>query len=232
MSASSFLRGGVTLIAMTIALQVMWVQQGYSQVAAPRVVTADETTGLVHDFTSAMDSGFGPVCATANEDLAACFGTPYDVSSALINPAFVANGGIVGVNLCDTLGDTCALDGRNTSNTISDQLYLSVGAQNAAAATNSLTWCWDSDLEPNVNVCQDQITVSRANLSLVLEPDLGFTDLTRFFVGVDATGGPLLAGAWQVQARSEAPEPDSSLLLAASVVGLIGYGWRRRKQGS
>jgi len=232
MSATTLIRGGVTVIAMVMALQVFWVREGYSD-GIPRVITADETMGLPGgDLTSATDSDFGSVCPTANEDHTACFGDPYNVSSDLVDPAFRAAGGVVGVNLCEVLTSTCALDGADPNNTISDQLYLSVGAQNGN--TNSLTWCWDSDLEPNINICQAQITVPPTSLFLVLEPAFGFVDLTQFFT---APNGPLTAGDWQILARSESapestPEPGASLLLAASVVGLLGYGWRRRKQGA
>ena len=140
----------------------------------------------------------------------------------MISAAFRANGGTFGVNLCDVIGTTCGLDGRNANNTISDQLWLQVGAQNATAATNSLLWCWDSDLEPNVNICQDQITV--ANPVQVLEPAFGFTDLTQLFTGPT---GPLAAGQWSVSAQSEIPEPASLFLLSS---GLVVIGALRLKR--
>jgi len=202
--------------------------------AQPRVITATETTGLPGgDTTSATDSGLpapGAVCATANEDATACFGTAYNVPSSLINPAFQLTGRIVGVNLCDVLGTTCALDGGNSANTISDQLYLQVGAQTrdaTGALVNSVLWCWDSDLEPNVNICQDQIQVPIGNLSQVLEPAFGFTDLTAFFTGPN---GPLAGnGVWSVRALSEVPEPASPFLLG-SVLAVCAFRLWKRKQ--
>jgi len=194
---------------------------------ADRVVTADETNDP-GAMTFATDSGLvspanptGAVCATANEDITACFGTAYNVSSALISSTFVANGGTFGVNLCDVLGTTCGLDGRNAANTISDQLWLQVGPQNAG--TNSLLWCWDSDLEPNVNICQDRITV--ANPMQVLEPLGGFTNLTSIFTGPN---GPLAAGQWTIQAQSEVPEP-SSLFLVVSGLAIGALCLRKRR---
>src|SRR5579864_3024285 len=86
---------------------------------ADRIVTANETNDK-GALTFATDSGLvsaanptGVVCAAANEDITACFGTAYNVSSALIGSAFRANGGTFGVNLCEVLGATCGLDGRN-----------------------------------------------------------------------------------------------------------------------
>ena len=197
---------------------------------ADRIVTANETNDP-GALTFATDSGLvsaanptGAVCATANEDNTACFGTAYNVSSALIGSAFMANGGTFGVNLCDVLGTTCGLDGRNTANTISDQLWLQVGAQNAAAGTNSLLWCWDSDLEPNVNICQDQITV--ANPMQVLEPAFGFTDLTQLFTG---TSGPLAAGQWTIRAESEVVPEPSSLFLVVSGLAIGALCLRKRR---
>jgi len=192
---------GISIVALVLSI-------GALDANAARIVTASETNDP-GALTSATDSGFGAVCATANEDSTACFGTAYDVSSNLIALAFRANGGTFGVNLCDVLGATCALDGRDPANTISDQLWLQVGAQNVGAGTNSLLWCWDSDLEPNVNICQDRIAV--ANPMLVLEPPSGFIDLTPLFTG---PLGPLAAGNWTVRALSETPEPSSLFLVA------------------
>jgi hypothetical protein len=141
----------------------------------------------------------------------------------LIGSAFRVNGGTFGVNLCDLLGATCALSGADPNNTISDQLYLQVGAQNAAAGTNSLLWCWDSDLEPNVNICQNQITV--ANPMQVLEPAFGFIDLTQLFAG---PSGPLAAGQWTIRAESEVPEP-SSLFLVVSGLAIGALCLRKRR---
>jgi hypothetical protein len=222
------------LIALAAVLQIIGAQPGYSA----RILNATETTGrLGGDITSATDSGLPPpgnVCTPANENATACFGTAYDVPSALINPAFVANGGALGVNLCDSFANCDTTNGRDPTNTISDQLYLQVGAQNVAAGTNSVLWCWDSDLEPNVNICQDQIALSSNQLSTVLEPlapgeggEGGTVDLTRFFT--DPGVGPLAAGQWQVFATSETPEPASLSILAASLLGMGAYRRLRRR---
>jgi hypothetical protein len=174
-------------------------------------------------MTSATDSGLvspanptGAVCTTANENATACFGTPYDVSSNLIGATFRAAGGTFGVNLCDDLP--------NCAPTLSDQLFLQVGAQNAATNTNSLTWCWDSDLEPNVNICQNQIAV--ANPIQVLESHIGAMDLTPLFT---SPGGPLAAGQWVVRAESDVPEP-ASIFLLGGVVAICASRLRKRKQ--
>jgi len=215
----------IGVIVMVAVLQMIGARDGYSA----RILEATETTGLPGgDLTSATDSGHGPVCTTANEDTAACFGTAYSVDPSFLTPAAAANGAIVGVNLCDTLGPNCLLDGRSPNNTISDQLYLQVGAA-VGGAQPTLTWCWDSDLEGSgpegspggINVCQDQITVSAANLFTVLEPPGGPIDLTSFFTGPN---GPLAGGGvWQVVAQSEVPEPASLAILAVSLLGMGAY---------
>ena len=210
---------------------VAGLSMGARDANAQRVLTAIEgIAGDPNNMTSATDSGHGAVCTTANEDTTACFGTAYNVNSSLINPTFRAAGGVVGVNLCDVLGATCALSGTDPNNTISDQLYLQVGA--AVGGMNSLLWCWDSDLEPNVNICQQQVgaggTTPFATLvaAQVLEPSFGFTDLTSFFAGPT---GPLAAGQWVVRAESEVPEP-ASVLLFGSVVAVCALRLRKRKQ--
>ncbi len=218
------------LIVTSIVALGLSVAARHANADIIRSVIANETNDP-GAMTSATDSGLvsaanptGAVCATANEDITACFGTAYNVSSNLIGPTFRANGGTFGVNLCDVLGDTCGLDGRNANNTISDQLYLQVGAQNATAGTNSLLWCWDSDLEPNVNICQDQITV--ANPMQVLEPAFGFTDLTQQFT---SPTGPLAAGQWSVRAQSETPELASLFLLGSGLVAIGALRLRKAR---
>jgi hypothetical protein len=210
------MRSVLGIIAAAAVLQIIGAQPGYSA----RILSATETTGLPGgDLTSAFDSGFGPVCSTANEDLSACFGTPYSVSPSFLTAAAAANGAVVGVNLIDGLNT-------DTPGQLSDQLYLRVGAA-AGGAQPTLTWCWDSDLEPNVNICQQQITVPAANLFTVTEPVGGGTiDLTSFFAGPN---GPLAGGGvWQVTALSEVPEPASLALFGSALAG-FGLLYRRRK---
>jgi len=209
----------------TIAVAAILYMLG-AQVGNARLIIAGETTGRPGgDLTFMTDSGLPvgapPPCATANEDTTACFGTPYSVPTSLIAAASQANGGIVGVDLIDSAAEGLC----NGAPCLSDQLYLSVGpATGGANSTNTLTWCWDSDLEPNVNICQQQIPVPTSNLFSVAEPAVGFVDLTRFFTG---PLGPLAGGgAWQVLAISEVPEPASFTILAASLFG-IGAFWRR-----
>ena len=80
-------------LLMTVVLVAVFVTLGMQQAQGQvRLITATETTGLPHDFTTLTDSVVGQLC-TANEDLTACFATPYNVPSALVNPAFVVNGG-------------------------------------------------------------------------------------------------------------------------------------------
>jgi len=183
---------------------------------ADRVVTANETTGQVpSDFASLMDSVAGQLC-TANEDVTACFATPYTVAASFINPAFQANGGFVGVNIMD-INDPQS----PPPNNLSDQLYLTVSAP--ANGLYTLTWCWDSDLEPNVNICQ---APQGAHLGTFNEPVAGFMNLTSFFT--DAATGPLAAGQWTIQAQSEVPEP-SSLFLVVSGLAIGALCLRKRR---
>jgi hypothetical protein len=164
------------------------------------------------DFTFLTDSVVGLLC-NANEDSTACFAPSYTVDSTFISPAFQANGGFAGVDLLDS-------GGSDTPNNLSDQLYLKVTPL-ASAPVFTVQWCWDSDKEPNVNICQfpgdngwpgipSGFTAVTMN-----EPGFGFTDLTQFFSG---TAGPLAAGQWQILAQSEAPEPASLFLLGSGLV--------------
>jgi hypothetical protein len=194
--------------------------------AVPIVVTGTETTGQVpSDFSMLFDSGQTPALrCSANEDTDACFTSPYTVtgSSGLIVAGQVpANGVTIEVNLWDCPADivasqcTPANNQKEGSNNLSDQLFLTV---TRAAANYSVLWCWDSDLEPNVNICQNDpnrpagTTVTVYN---VAEPLYGYTDLTSFFV---APNGPLAPGQWTVRALSETPEPASLFLVGSGLV--------------
>jgi hypothetical protein len=209
----------VSMIAIGLSL-------GARNGSAARIVTADETTGLPSDFTFLTDSVLGQLC-NANEDLTACFARPYTVPANLISPAF-PNGGFVGVNLLDAVGS-------DTPNNLSDQLYLNVTVVAGAVALFAVQWCWDSDREPNVNICQSPdpdpsgsgwpgAPVPFVPINVV-EPSFGFTDLTPFFTG---TAGPLAAGQWVIQAQSEAPEPMSFILFGGGLV-VAGLCLRKRR---
>lgn len=181
-----------------------------------RIITATETTGLPHDFTTLTDSVIGQLCSV-NEDATACFAAPYAVPSTMIAAPFVVNGGTFGVDMWDR--------GPETPGNLSDQLYLAVGP--AAGGFNQLTWCWDSDLEPNVNICQNAITVPSGNLKTIDEPPYGTMNLTSLFDG--ANGGPLATGQWEVTALSESPEPSTFLMLGSGLVGLAGMLRRKMR---
>jgi hypothetical protein len=187
-----------TRVLVLIVVVAMFLTLGRQQVQSQvRVVTATETTGLNPDFSSLTDSVAGLLC-NADEDTTACFATPYSVPSALVNPAFQANGGTLGVDIFDPDGN------------ISDQLFLTVDP--AVNGTNLLTWCWDSDLEPNVVICPH-------GTGVFTEPPSGTMDFTNFFAGPN---GILAQGAWQVTALSESPEPSTFLMLGSGLLGLAG----------
>jgi hypothetical protein len=127
--------------------------------------------------------------------------------------------------LCDSFANCDTTNGRDPTNTISDQLYLSVAAvlgPTGAPVAALLTWCWDSDLEPNVNVCQDEINPSLSNLALVLEPTEGPTNVTANL--------PLLnQSLWNVVAISETPEPSTWAMMVLGFAGLSFAGYRARR---
>lgn len=192
------------LLMMVVMIAVV-LTFGLGVAQSQRIITATETTGLNPDFTTLTDSVFGVICGPTNEDLTACFGTPYAVPSTLINPIYAANGGSFGVNMWDDTAHTI----------LSDQLYLLVGPQNGGM--NLLTWCWDSDLEPNINICQQAFQPQV--LKDINEPPWGIMDLTNLFTGAD---GPLAPGQWTVTALSESPEPSTFLMMGSGILGLAG----------
>jgi hypothetical protein len=184
-----------TRVQVMIVMVAVFLTLGLQQAQSQRIVTATETTGLNPDFTSLFDSAFGLVCGPSNEDATACFGTPYNVASALINPNIVVAGGADGVDIFDSDGN------------LSDQLFLTVGPQ--INGMNLLTWCWDSDMEPNINICpHGTMTLN--------EPPFGRMDLTGDFNGL------LAAGSWQITALSESPEPSTFLMMGSGLLGLAG----------
>jgi hypothetical protein len=208
---------------IVMSIVAMGLSIGARDANAARIVTADETTGQTPDFTFLTDSIVGLLC-NADEDSTACFAPSYTVDSTFISPAFQANGGFAGVDLQDGPGSD------NPGN-LSDQLYLRVTPL-PTGALFTVQWCWDSDLEPNVNICQFEgangwagIPEGFTAVSLV-EPGFGFVDLTQFFSG---TAGPLAAGQWQILAQSEAPEPTSLFLLGS---GLVAVGLCLRKRSA
>jgi len=200
----------IGVIAAAAVLQIIGAGDGHA-----RLVTADETTGVpTGDITTLTDSVAGLRCS-ANENQTSCVATPYQVDASFIDPAARASGGIVGVNFQDMASS-------DTPANLSDQLYLSVGAPVGGLYT--VSWCWDSDLEPNVNICQNTIAVPPNRLFNVDEPVTGFVDLTVFFTGPN--NGPLAGGGiWQIMAQSEAavPEPASLAILGISLLGMGAY---------
>ena len=186
-----------TKVQLMIVMVAMCLTLGLQ--AQVRTITATETTGLNPDFTTLTDSVFGVICGPTNEDVTACnVSNPviYSVPSRYINPNFVVAGGSFGVNMYDDVQLTV----------LSDQLYLLVGP--AVNGMNSLQWCWDSDLEPNVNICQDAFQPQA--FKNLWEYHTGTYDLTSYFT--TSPVAVLAPGMWQVTALSESPEPSTFLM--------------------
>jgi hypothetical protein len=202
-----------------IVMVAVFMTLGLREAQSQRIITATETTGLSPDLSTLTDSVFGVICGPTNEDATACNFPPnqinYSVPSTLINPNLVMNGGSFGVNMWNDPSHTI----------LSDQLYLLVGPQ--VGGMNLLTWCWDSDREPNVNICQR--VINPQTLKDIDEPAFGTMNLTGLFTGTD---GPLAPGQWSVTALSESPEPSTWLLLATGLGGLRGYVQLRRKKAA
>ena len=209
----------INLLAVALSSVLALVGSFSGAQAAPvRTVFGTELGGGFDkppgDTTVLTDSVVGQLCS-ANENLTDCVGTPYAVPSTLIGSAF-QGGGTFGVNLCD--------DVSNCDATLSDQLYLSVGAPNTDGF-QLLSWCWDSDLDPNINICQNNVAVG--NPIDIQEVD-GVMDLTSLFTG---EGGPLAPGAWNVSVLSDAvvPEPITIALFGAGLAGAAALSRRRKK---
>jgi hypothetical protein len=197
--------------AIVVGIVALGLSMGARNANAARIVTANETTNLVPDFTILTDSVVGLLC-NADEDTTACFAPAYVVAPSLISTAF-PNGGFAGVDLRDGPGS-------DHPGLLSDQLYLNVTPVLVAPGFN-VQWCWDSDLEPDVNICQfpgqngwPGIPAGFTAVQLV-EPGFGFLDVTAFFSGA---AGPLAAGQWQILAQSEVPEPTPLFLLGGGLV--------------
>jgi hypothetical protein len=215
---------------IVVGIVALGLSMGARNANAARIVTANETgnapeSGLLNDIASLSDSVVGLLCS-ANEDVTACFATPYTVGAALISPAFQANGGAAGVNLLDgpaSPGITCNPSGV-LDPSCSDQLYVTVSAPVGGLYT--VTWCWDSDRELSGGgiplICP---IPAGAILTNRAEPAFGFLDLTDNFAGANL---PLAAGQWQILAQSEAPEPTPLFLLGGGlVVGALCLRKRR-----
>lgn len=203
------------VIAAAAALSLAGTGYASAQLVMHNVLATE--TSDPGAMTSATDSVVGPICATANEDITACFGPNFAYQVPL---AYVTGFGTEGVNLCDSFANCDTTNGRDPTNTISDQLYLSVQRvldDTGATVAALISWCWDSDLEPNVNICQDQINPSLSDLALVLEPPSGPTNVTADL--------PLLnQRLWSVNAISEVPESSTWAML---MLGFAGYRARR-----
>jgi hypothetical protein len=205
--------------------------------AAPvgQTVTATEygnagagTDAAPGDLTALYENG-ALLCQT-NENTSACGGGTI-VSDSFLSASTIAsiNSGTpvsFGVNLCDDLTN-CALF--PTSSTISDQLYVTVSNNDGNSAF--LNWCWDSDLEPNNVICNTTGAnggpTLTSNFDNVLETT-GFMDLTSYFT----SGTGPFAGAWNVQALSDAPEPLTLSVFGAGLLGAVAMRRRRKAKAS
>ena len=187
------------------------------------------------DITELFSSANGQLCST-NENQFSCNGSEI-VNDSLLSASTIAsiNSGTpvsFGVNLCDDVTN-CALipAGGTSTSSISDQLYVSISNFDGNNAT--LSWCWDSDLEPNVVVCNltgaTGAPTLTANFVNVQEVTGGFDDLTSLFT---SGNGPFAAGAWNIQALSDAPEPITLSVFGAGLLGAVAMRRRRKAKVS
>jgi hypothetical protein len=146
----------------------------------------------------------------------------FDPANGFVPPSFLNAAGPT-VTIAEPAIEFGYMDGANldTANFTDTQLFIS-DTVTSSGSNSALTMTFTDPAFTSVSEVGDNFP---GGLSASLVGDV----LTVTWGGGSVTAGQAFTGAFNIGSATVTPEPTSLTLLGMGAVGLLGYGWRRKR---